>query len=410
MSAEGSVERYDLLIVGAGPAGLAAANAAKACGLRCLVLERGALAQTICDYPIKRPLHSPAQDVELAWGEAFANRPPNVSREEILAHYRDFARRRGLAVREHEGVRRIEPEKGGFAVRTSRATYSAAKVLVATGGFGIARRLNVPGEGDAPMRYRFVEGRGCAGREVLVVGGGNSAAEAALWLHEASAKVTLSLRRPSFAPRHGIVDAYTAVKPFNVAPLQMLAARGEVRILFSSRIVELSADAAILEAEGRRLRLPCHRVFALLGADPDLTLLRQAGAAIAADGRPVYDPQTYETSVPGLYVAGHLTRELHIPKAVVMAPKIVQRIAGRVPAARGASLPLDLLARSAKSLRQRSIVVRRLIRDHAWLRAPVQAADAANVLRDRRLSIAWKLVSRYPRVRDLLRTLRAYAS
>jgi len=403
-------ERYDLLIVGAGPAGLAAANAARVCGLRYLVLERDAIAQTICDYPVKRPLHSPPQDIELAWGEAFASRPPNVSREEILAHYRAFTARHDLEIREYEGVERIEGGAGDFLVSTSRGAYRAARVLIATGGFGIPRRLGVPGEADAPMRYRFVDGRGCAGRQVLVVGGGNSAAEAALWLHEASAKVTLSLRRSSFAPRHGVVDAYTAVKPFNIAPLQLLAARGEMRILFSSRVVELSPQAAIIEAEGSRMRLPCHRVFALLGADPDLTLLKQAGAAIAADGRPVYDPQTYETSVPGLHVAGHLTRELHIPKAVVIAPKIVHRIAGRVPSASGANLLLDLAARAAKSLRRRSVVARRLIRDYPLLRGPVQAADAANVLRDHRLSIAWKLVSRYPRVRGLLRTLRAYAS
>jgi thioredoxin reductase (NADPH) len=406
-----SSERLDLLIVGAGPAGLAAANAARVCGLRSLVLERGALAQTICDYPVKRPLHSPPQDVELAWGEAFASRPPNVSREEILAHYREFSRRRGLEIREQEGVRRIEREAGGFAVRTSRATYHATRVLVATGGFGIARRLEVPGANDEErVHYRFVEGNSCAARDVLVVGGGNSAAEAALWLHESGARVTLSLRRPSFAPRGGPVDAFTAVKPFNVAPLLELAARGEMRILFSSRVVALTPDAAIIESENRRWRIPCERVFALLGADPDVMLLRQIGAAVAADGRPVYDPQTYETTVPGLYVAGHLTRELHIPKAVVIAPKIVHRIAGRMPSARGAGLVLDAAAQATKTLRRRNPFVRRLVRDYPLLRRPVQAADAANVLRDLRLSLAWKMVSRYPRVRGWLRTLRAYAS
>ena len=406
-----SPERRDLLIVGAGPAGLAAANAAKVCGLSYLVLERSALAQTICDYPVKRPLHSPPQDIELAWGEAFAARPPNVSREEILAHYREFSRRRGLRIREHEGVRRIEPDAGGFVVRSSRSTYQATKVLVATGGFGRPRRLEIPGEGDEErVRYRFVEGRSCAGRDVLVVGGGNSAAEAALWLHEAGARVTLSLRRPSFAPRLGVVDAFTSVKLFNVEPLLALAARGEVRILFSSRIVALTPEAAIVETENRRWQIPCQRVFALLGADPDVSLLRQAGAAIAPDGRPVYDSQTYETSVPGLYVAGHLTRELHIPKAVVHAPKIVHRIAGRVPSAHGAGLFLDATAKAAKALRKRSVFMKKLVHDYPLLRRPVQAADAANVLRDLRLSLAWKVVSRYPRVRGWLRTLRAYAS
>ena len=403
-------EPYQLLIVGAGPAGLAAACAAKRCGLAYVALERGVLAQTVCEYPVKRPLHSPPQDVELAWGELFANRPPNVSREEILRHYYCFSAERGLRIRQRESVLRIERDGDGFFIRSSRRIYRAQKVLIATGGFGITRRLNVPGETSTRVFHRFVDGASFAGREVLVVGGGNSAAEAALWLHEASAKVTLSLRRSSFAPRHGNIDSYTAVKPFNAAPLLALAERGEVKILFSSRVIEITPQTVILEHEGKRQEIVSAKIFALLGADPDLGLLRQAGAAIAGDGRPVYDPDTYETTVPGLYVAGHLTRELHIPKTLAIVPKIVHRMAGAQPSAEGARLGLEVLAQLAKALRRRSALIRVLIREFPILRRPVQLADAANVMRDRKLSLAWRLVSRYPRVRSMIRSLRAYAS
>jgi len=410
MSVERSAERYDFLIVGAGPAGLAAARTARRCGLSYVVLERGEIAQTVCDYPVRRPLHSPPQDVELAWGELCAAQPPNVSREEILVHYRGVAAGQRLHVRAREEVQRIERDAHGFLVRSIRGIYRAGKVLVATGGFGIPRRLNVPGETAARVSYRFVDGAPYAGREVVVVGGGNSAAEAALWLHEASAKVTLSLRRPSFAPRYGITDAFTSVKPFNVAPLQALAARGDVRILFSSQVIEVTPQSVLLELAGGKLEVSCAQVFALLGADPDLGLLRQLGAAIAADGRPVYCAETYETSVPGLYVAGHLTRELHIPKTLILVPKIVRRIAGELPSPAGANLVLDAVAWAARILRRRSEVARKLIRDFPLLRRPVQAAEEANTLRDRRLSLAWRIVSRYPRLRNAIRSLRAYAS
>ncbi len=395
-------EPCELLVVGAGPAGLAAAFAARRCGLPCVVLE--------CEYPVKRPLHSPPQDVELAWGELYAGRPPNVSREEILRHYYCFAAEQGLKIRQRESVQRIERDGEGFFVRSSRRDYRAQKVLIATGGFGLTRRLNVPGETSSRVAHRFVDGAPFAGREVLVAGGGNSAAEAALWLYQAKAKVTLSLRRPSFAPRHGATDAYTSVKPFNAAPLLALAERGEVKILFSSQVVEITPQTAILEHDGKRLEIVSSKIFALLGADPDVGLLRQAGAAIAADGRPVYDPGTYETTVPGLYVAGHLTRELHIPKALAITPKIVHRMAGARPSAEGASVGLDALARVAKALRRRSELVRLLIREYPLLRRPVQMADAANLMRDRRLSLAWRLASRYPLVLSVIRSIRAYAS
>ena len=236
---------YELVIVGAGPAGLAAAHAAQRCGLSYVVLERARIAQTVEDYPRRKPLHSPPQDVELAWGELCAQRSPNVTREELLAHYARFVAARALHVRTGQRVLSLERVPGGFALRTADASYAAAKVVIATGGFGVPRRLHVSGETPARVSYRFIEGTPYAGREVLVIGGGNSAAEAALWLHEAGASVTLSLRRQSFAPRDGVSDEFTSVKSFNRLRLEALA--------------EVAIDGAVVSTvagKAREARLP----------------------------------------------------------------------------------------------------------------------------------------------------------
>lgn len=397
---------FDVLVVGAGPAGIAAAYAAKQCGLTYVVLEGARIAQTVCDYPLAKPLHSPAQDVELLWGELYSSQQPNATREEVLIHYYEFAgRQHQLQIRESQRVTGLERAAQGFRVIAQKGvdelTYLARKVILATGGFGVPRRLNVPGEAPGRVSYRFVEGRPYAGQEVLVVGGGNSAAEAALWLHEAKAKVTLSLRRASFASRDGNKDGFTGVKSFNSTKLEALAARGELRIVFESIVTEITPDAVLLAVRGREApqAVSCAHVFALIGGDPDLFLLREVGAQVAEDGRPVYDRQTYETTVPGLYVAGHMTRELHMANAILMAPKIVRRMAGELPSERGAGVASDLFARVAKALRKRSELARRIVRDQPWVRRVVQAADAANTLRIRR-SLARRLAKRYPLLRQ----------
>jgi bacillithiol disulfide reductase len=329
---------YDLIIVGSGPAGLSAALHAKRCGLDFLVLERGAIADTIYHYPIARPLFSTSNEVELE--EGALGRDAKPTREEVLAHYTKLIKREHITINTGEEVHRVIRTASEFLIETNANSYEARTVLLAIGGFGIPRKLNVAGETDSRVSYRFIEAHPYALQRVLVVGGGNSAAEAALFLSEAGADVTFSIRRRSL---DGTVDydnigspdtrISPKIKPWVREPLERAASRGLIDIILASEIEEIRPRTVLLrvahDEKTEVIEIECHHIFALIGADPDVRLLRQAGAEIASDGRPVYTDE-FETTVTGLYVAGHLSRELHMKNAIETGQKVVDHIASRV--------------------------------------------------------------------------------
>jgi thioredoxin reductase (NADPH) len=322
---------YDLVIIGSGPAGLSAALAAGRKGLDYVVLERGIVAETIGSFPVAKKLFSTGNELELKPGSFPRGYKP--TREELLFHYLKTARDEGLRILPGVEILHIVPASDSFTVSSRERRFESRAVLVAVGGFGRQRKLSVPGENDQKVSYRFQEPYPFAMKRILVVGGGNSAAEAALDLSELAAGVTLSVRRsrldlPPTAP-------YGApIKPWVLAPIGVAVREAKIDLLCSSRVLGITAESAILaltnSADESILEdsvveeIPCDHIFALIGADPDTRLLEDAGALIAGDGRPVYDPETYETTVPGLFVAGHLTRERHIKNAILAGARVVE--------------------------------------------------------------------------------------
>lgn len=322
---------YDLIIIGSGPSGLAAALSAKRQELKYLVLERDQIASTVRRYPLGKELFSTSNEVELEAGALPTTTKP--TREQVLHHYSQLVEKERLNVRCGEEVISIETTEAGFLLNTRHHSYATRCALVAVGGFGRARHLNVSGENAARVSYHFVTGEPYAGKPILVVGGGNSAAQAALFLAEADAKPVWSLRRATIDvedPDTG--KAKAKIKPWVKAPLELAAAQGLITIVASSKIVEIRPHSALLSVADSQdlLEVACDHIFALIGADPDPTLLERAGVEIAADGRPVYNLETYETNVSGLYVAGHITRELHMKNALEVTPRIVEQIASRI--------------------------------------------------------------------------------
>jgi thioredoxin reductase (NADPH) len=320
---------HDLIIVGSGPAGLSAALAARRHQLDCLILERGVIGETVYHFPIARPLFSTSNEVEIEAGTLPQDRKP--TREEVLAHYTRMAIRERLNLHTGEAVEAIRREGEGFIVQTTASVYRSRAVLVATGGFGRQRRLNIPGECPERVSYQFSEAHPFALKRVVVVGGGNSAAEATLFLLDAGARVTLAIRRHALDAPSRMNAA--KIKPWVREPLEGAQAEGRLDILASAEVVEILSDSALLQiSDGevpRLVNVPCDHLFALIGADPDVRLLEEAGVEIAADGRPVY-LEEFETSVPGLFVAGHLTRELHMKKAIEVGALVVKYITERL--------------------------------------------------------------------------------
>jgi thioredoxin reductase (NADPH) len=327
----------DLLIIGAGPAGLSAADAAARAGLRYLVIEKGLIADTIFHYPIGRTVFSTTNELEMREGALLPCRE-KPTREELLSHYVRFALDENLRINTEEEAReitRLEPD--GFMVRTTRDEYRASRVLFAIGAMAHPRRLDVPGEDLPKVHHRFTEPYPYVRKDVMVIGGGNSAAEAALFLAEEGARTTFSIWRSDWENRDPKMNA---IKHWVRTPLERLIEQGRLDVLLFKEIEEIAkAEIRVRLEDGAIVTLPNDAVFILIGSDADLTLLRQAGVEIVRSGladMPLYDPETFETNVPGLYVAGHFTHARHIKEAIAVPRRIVPLIAQSLRSAQSA--------------------------------------------------------------------------
>jgi thioredoxin reductase (NADPH) len=322
------VEQLDLLIIGAGPAGLSAADAAAREGLNYLVIEKGLIADTIFHYPIGHTVFSTPNELEMREGALKPCRE-KPTREELLSHYVRFTLEQNLRINTEEEasrITRLEPD--GFCVRTTRNEYSAARVLFAIGAMAHPRRLDVPGEDLPKVHHRFTEAYPFVRKDVLVIGGGNSAAEAALFLAEEGASSMLAIWRTDWENRD---PKKNAIKHWVRTPLEQLIEQGRLQLFFFREVLEITeTEVRIRREDDETVTLPNDAVFILIGSDADLTLLREVGVEITRSGLadvPVYNPDTFETNIPGLYVAGHFTHARHIKEAIAVPRRIVPLIA-----------------------------------------------------------------------------------
>ena len=327
----------DLLIIGAGPAGLSAADAAAREGLSYLVIERGTIANTVRQYPVGREMFSTPNELEMREGSLQPIRE-KPTREELLSHYIHFVLDNDLRINTGEEVVDVGREGSeGFMVRThchsfqpgqQDNTYHARTILFAIGAMEHPRRLNVPGEDLPKVHHRFVEPYPYVRREVLVVGGGNSAAEAALFLSEEGAQTTMAIWRADWENRDPKAGA---MKHWVRSPLEREITEGRLRVVLYKQIDEITPHSVRLTTDtDESTSIPNDVVFVLVGSDADLTLLKKIGVR-TEPGKltevPVYDPETFETNVPGLYVAGHFTHARHIKAAIDIPRKIIPLIA-----------------------------------------------------------------------------------
>jgi putative YpdA family bacillithiol system oxidoreductase len=322
---------FDLIIIGAGPAGLSAADAAEREGLDYLVLEKGTIANTIRQYPVGRTMFSTPNELEMREGTLKPLRE-KPTREELLSHYIHFVLDRDLKINTGERVVDVSGDvEQGFFITTDAAEYHAARVLFAIGAMDIPRRLDVPGEDLPKVHHLFVEPYAYIRKEALVVGGGNSAAEAALFVSEEGARTTLAIWREDWENRDPKAGA---MKHWVRTPLETEVEAGRLRVVLYKHVDEIrEQDVRLTTEEGESLTLPNDVVFVLVGSEADLTMLKNLGVKTEAGKMtevPVYNPDTYETNVRGVYVVGHFTHARHIKAAIDVPRLIIPRLAAEL--------------------------------------------------------------------------------
>ena len=321
-------ELLDLLIIGAGPAGLSAAESAKVEGLNYLVIEKGTIADTIRRYPVGRTMFSTPNEVEMHEGTL---RPvqEKPTREELLSHYVHFVLDHDLKINTGERVIDVSGDVDhDFLVKTDKAEYRAKRILFAIGAMARPRLLNIPGEDLPKVHFRFVDPYPYVRKDALVVGGGNSAAEAALFLSEEGARTTMAIWREDWENRDPKAGA---MKHWVRKPLEAQVTAGRLNVVLYKEINEIKEETVTLTTEaGETLTIANDVVFVLIGSDADLTLLKRLGVKTESGKLtevPVYDPETFETNVPGIYVVGHFTHARHIKMAIDIPRRIVPVIA-----------------------------------------------------------------------------------
>ena len=321
----------DVLIVGGGPCGLAAAISAQRAGLKPLVLESNVICSTIAQYPTYVRFFSTAE--KLALGDVpFVVATDKPTRRDALAYYRSVVQHFDLPLRQYERVTEIEPRQGGFVVRSQafgrdRTTETGA-VVVATGYFGSPNRIGVPGEDLPHVTHVYREGHEAFRQPVVVVGGGNSAAEAALDLCRSGAHATLVHFGPTFDKR---------IKPWVLPDFENRVKEGQIAVRWNARVTSIESGTVCVQTDERMERLEATRVYLMTGFAPDVTLLRRMGVAIDdRTGIPAHDPATLETSVPGAFiagvvVAGYDANKVFIENGRYHGDRIVARILGQRP-------------------------------------------------------------------------------
>jgi putative YpdA family bacillithiol system oxidoreductase len=312
-----SSQRFDLVIIGAGPAGLSAAARAQANGMDYVLLERtDHLADTVFRYLRGKPVMAEPSAIPLRSDIPFEA----GHREEVLEAWERAARQRELHIRHGCEVTALECGDAGFRLTTSTGGISARRVVLAMGTQGNPRRLGIPGE-DLPHVSHHLQDPAEHRDEVLaVVGAGDSALEVALALSDNN-RVHLVVRKP---------EIQRAKESLEREVLQRQA-RGELEIHFSTTVAAIERDAVRLQGPGGELRVPCRRVFLMIGADPPRRFLESVGVAFTGPGReakPVLD-SSYQSSVPGLYLIGALTGRDLIKPGINQGWEVAEHLAGR---------------------------------------------------------------------------------
>lgn len=289
------MQKVEALIVGGGPCGLAAAIELQNIGLSPVIIEKGNIVNAIYNYPTHQTFFSTSE--KLAIGDVpFIIEQRKPKRNQALVYYREVVKAKKLLVNRFEKVESVKKVDGIFNVKTDKDSYETPYVVIATGYYDHPNYLHIPGESLPKVHHYFKEGHPFFDLNVLVIGGKNSAIDAALELNKAGAHVTVIYRGNDYS---------ASIKPWVLPEFLGLVREGEITMHFNTEVKEIREKEVIVEIAGQKETIDNDIVFAMTGYHPDHRFIREMGVEIDEQtGRPTFDPETMETNVQNLFIAG----------------------------------------------------------------------------------------------------------
>lgn len=303
---------YDLIIIGGGPSGINVAISARKAGLKYLILEKGLLVNSLFHFPMNMTFFSTSRKLEIG-NVPFISHTEKPTRTEALEYYRRLVESYDLDMKLYEPVQEMKPIAGGdgYEITSSKGTYRAANVVVATGFYDTPRMLNVPGEDLPKVKHYYDDAHAYIGQKVLVVGAANSACDVALECWQKGAEVTMAIRSDAI---------YERVKYWIKPNIENRIKEGSIQAFFNTEVQEILPREVVLCGPGKEeIRIANDWVLAMTGYKPNYTLLERLGVEVSADELklPFYDPITLETALPNVYVAGVVCAGLETSKLFI---------------------------------------------------------------------------------------------
>ena len=286
----------DIVIIGAGPIGIACALECKKRNWNYTVIEKGALTNSLFNYPLNMTFFSTSEKLEID-NIPFISNNPKPTRNEALEYYRRVTTSNKLHINLYESVLSLKKNNDGFSLVTDKTTYKTKKVIIATGFYDIPNYLNVPGENLPKVMHYYKEAHPFTLQNIAVVGASNSSVDAALEIYRKGGNVTMIVRGENIGER---VKYW--VRPDIINRIK----EGSIKAYFNSEISEIENDKIKIETPEGLITLPNDYVIALTGYRPNFKFLSDAGVEFSEDEKhiPNYDATTMESNVNGLYLAG----------------------------------------------------------------------------------------------------------
>jgi thioredoxin reductase (NADPH) len=312
-----------VIIIGAGPIGLACGISLKKRGIPFLIIEKGCLVNSVFHYPTNMTFFSTSDRLEIG-GVPFISHGVKATRREALEYYRRVRDAYNIPVNVYEEVTDVIKDGDAFRITTNKSSYQASKVIIATGFYGIPSKLNVQGEELPKVKHYYDEPHPYSGLKVLVVGGGNSAVDVALETYRCGSEVTMAVRDAELKP---------GVKYWVRPDIENRIKEGSIKAYFNSTVSKISSDSVDLNTPDGLVNILNDFVLAMTGYEPSFQFLENAGIAFQKDAfsTPVYDEITMESNVKGLYLAGVVcgglnTSKWFIENSIVHAEQIATHI------------------------------------------------------------------------------------